>query len=152
MPVFEIKYSRKRISNEDPVPVTNPNLAEKYLKRFCFKESESWRETVYALYLDKNRTPVGHLLIGLGAGSTVTVDERLLIKGALDTGASSVVLSHNHPSGNVKPSTKDVEETKRLKKALDCFGISLADHIIIGNDTFYSFSDDKELITTAKHN
>lgn len=150
MPVYEIKYSRKKVSNEDPVPITNPDLAEKYLKQFCFKDSESWREMVFALYLNKSRTPVGHLLIGLGANNMVTLDERLVIKGALDTGASSVVLSHNHPSGNVRPSVKDMDETKRLKRALDCFGISLADHIIIGNDTFYSFSDNRELATSTK--
>jgi DNA repair protein RadC len=57
--------------------------------------------------------------------------------------ATSMILVHNHPSGNPTPGTSDIRETRRLKTALETLGISLTDHVIVSEASFYSFADEQ---------
>ena len=76
-------------------------------------------------------------------GMTGTVaDPKRIFKEVLDNNASSLVLCHNHPSGNVKPSDADVKLTRKLSSAAEYFDISILDHIILGDNTYYSFRDE----------
>jgi DNA repair protein RadC len=70
---------------------------------------------------------------------------REIIKGALRNNATSIVCIHNHPSGNPTPSDADIEVTKKIKNSCEAIGIVLLDHIIIGNNQYFSFKD-KELV------
>lgn len=74
-----------------------------------------------------------------GMAGTV-VDVRLLMKRALDCSASAIIMAHNHPSGNVEPSDDDKAITQRVAQAAKLFDISLLDHIIVGNERYYSFA------------
>ena len=76
-----------------------------------------------------------------GMGSTV-VDIRLIIRKALVLWSSAIVLFHNHPSGNLTPSRDDRQITNKIKKALTSMEIRLLDHLIVGNNTYYSFADE----------
>ena len=76
-----------------------------------------------------------------GLGSTV-VDIRLIIRKALGLWASALVLFHNHPSGNLAPSKADMQITNKIKKALSSMEIRLLDHLILGNNAYYSFADE----------
>jgi DNA repair protein RadC len=80
-----------------------------------------------------------------GGVSEAVVDPKILVKAALDIGATSVIIAHNHPSGEIKPSSSDIALTKRLKSAFDIFDICLLDHMIIGLGTYYSFAADGRL-------
>ncbi len=75
-----------------------------------------------------------------GADSTV-FDVKTIVRKALVYSASAVIISHNHPSGSANPSTADVKQTEALHKALKYMEINLLDHVIIGEDSFYSFID-----------
>ena len=86
---------------------------------------------------------LGHSVLSIGGTSSVTLDAKIATSIAVNAMASAVILSHNHPSGNPKPNTKDIKETERLKKALACFDISLLDHIVVSDDSWYSFAEEQ---------
>ncbi|MBQ8062195.1 MAG: DNA repair protein RadC [Bacteroidales bacterium] len=82
-------------------------------------------------------------LISRGGITSTVVDPKLVVKRALDTHATGVILVHNHPSGNPRPGREDLVQTKDIKKALETFDISLVDHIIVCDDCLFSFADEE---------
>ena len=72
------------------------------------------------------------------------IDHRRIIKEALLTNASAIILFHNHPSGTPAPSVADINETNKLRKACDIFDISLLDHIILTDESYYSFAEETQ--------
>jgi DNA repair protein RadC len=70
------------------------------------------------------------------------VDTRILFSIALDHLATAIVVAHNHPSGNLKPSRQDIQITESLKNGGELLNIKLLDHLIISQDSFFSFSDE----------
>ena len=83
--------------------------------------------------------------ISEGGVSGTVVDPKKIFKIALDNHASSIIVGHNHPSGNIQPSDADQKITQKIKNAGVLLDIALLDHIIIGNDQYYSFSDEGAL-------
>lgn len=80
-----------------------------------------------------------------GGGRSTVIDIRQVIKNALEKCASSIILIHNHPSGNPHPSKADIQQTDALHKAATSCGLNLTDHIIVCDDCFFSFAEDKVL-------
>ena len=98
---------------------------------------------VFAVIFLNQANKINHFEIISRGGITGTVaDPRLILKKALEEDATSLVLCHNHPSGNLKPSRADEELTKKIKEAASYFDIKIVDHIIVSEDGFYSFADD----------
>ena len=85
-------------------------------------------------------------MISLGGLTSTVVDPRLVVRMAMDKRASGMIMVHNHPSGNPRPGGNDLTETERMKKAANTFDISLLDHIIICDDCYFSFADDRVTI------
>ena len=79
--------------------------------------------------------------ISKGGITGTIVDVRVLFKIALEHYATSIIVAHNHPTGNLKPSEADLKITKNIKNAGEILNITLADHLIIGEKTFFSFQD-----------
>ena len=79
--------------------------------------------------------------ISVGGITQVTADIRVIIKGALLCNAVGIIISHNHPSGSVNPSKQDNVLTTSVKKACDIMNIKLMDHVIIGGDNYFSYSE-----------
>jgi DNA repair protein RadC len=77
----------------------------------------------------------------MGGVAGTVVDPKIIFKVALDHVASSIILCHNHPSGNLNPSLQDREITNKLKEAGRLLDIAVTDHLIIGNNQYFSFSD-----------
>lgn len=99
-------------------------------------------EVFGVVYLNKSNK-VNHFEIVSSGGITGTVaDTRIILKKALENGATSIVLCHNHPSGNLKPSKADEELTKKIKEAAKYHDIEVIDHIIVSEEGYFSFSDD----------
>lgn len=80
-------------------------------------------------------------IISRGGITGTVADPRIILKKALDEEATAIVLCHNHPSGNVKPSRADLELTKKIKEAAHYFDIKVIDHIIVSEEGHYSFAD-----------
>jgi DNA repair protein RadC len=103
-------------------------------------------ETAYVLYLNQSNRIKGFLKLGDGGMTNVIVDPRLVMMGALGCSATSIVLSHNHPSGNPRPSEDDRKLTQKLMAACKLMDISFIDHIVMGAGRYYSFRDHGEMM------
>lgn len=102
-------------------------------------------EEFWILLLDRGNKVIGQELISKGGVAGTLVDAKLVFKPALERFASHVILSHNHPSGNLSPSRQDISLTKKLKQAGEHLDVKVLDHIIITAHGFYSFSDEGRL-------
>ena len=100
------------------------------------------KEEFWILLLNRANFIIGKKRISEGGVAGTVADSKIIFKEAVDKLASSIILSHNHPSGNVKPSEADIKLTKRLKEAGQIFEIPVLDHIIITHNSFYSFADE----------
>lgn len=98
---------------------------------------------VFAVVFLNRANKIQHFEIISRGGITGTVaDPRVILKKAIETGATSIVLSHNHPSGSLVPSTADEEITRKIKMAAGYFDIRVLDHIIVSEEGYYSFADE----------
>ena len=100
-------------------------------------------EECWVLFLNDHNYLAGKAKVTSGGGSSTVIDVRQVIRTALDKGASAIILVHNHPSGNPTPSPADVRQTDAVRKGVGAVGLTLLDHIVVADDSFFSFSDDR---------
>ena len=103
------------------------------------------REEFWVFHLNRASTVVLAEKLSIGGVSGTTVDIRLLYKSALERLTSSIILAHNHPSDQMRPSRSDIELTRQVVKAGKIFDIDVVDHLIVGASSFYSFADEGKL-------
>ena len=108
-----------------------------------FKEEMRYldHEEVRVLYLDTKAKLLKDCLLAKGSGNAASVSGREVFRAALMTAASCMILVHNHPSGDPLPSKEDFDFTESLKQAGNYIGIPLVDHVIIGDNRYYSFKE-----------
>ncbi len=123
--------------------LSSDQIAE-YVRQFYFDDIDIF-ESMFLLLLDRGNNTIAYAKIAQGGISGTFVDRRIILKYAIDSLASSVVLVHNHPSGSLIPSNQDKVCTEAVKKALKIMDIKLLDHIIITAEGYYSFADEGEL-------
>lgn len=99
-------------------------------------------EEFWLLMLNRGNFVIKKELISRGGVSGTVVDAKIIFKVAVDNYASSIVICHNHPSGNLNPSDADIKITKNIKDAGKIMEIPLVDHLIITEDWYYSFADE----------
>ena len=99
-------------------------------------------EEFWIILLNKANKVTGKCCISEGGISGTVVDPKKIFKIALDQRASSILLGHNHPSGNIQPSEADQRITKKIRDAGNMLDIAVLDHIILGEDKYYSFADE----------
>ncbi len=99
-------------------------------------------EVFAVLFLNQANKIKNFQIISKGGITGTVADPRIILKQALDEGATSLVLSHNHPSGNLNPSRADQELTQKIKQAASYFDIKILDHIIVSDEGHYSFADE----------
>ncbi len=99
-------------------------------------------EEFWILFLNRANRIIGKQQISMGGMSGTVADPRMIFKSALDKKALAIILCHNHPSGNNQPSEADLSLTKSLHAAGKILEISVLDHIIITQSSFYSFADE----------
>ncbi len=99
-------------------------------------------EVFAVLFLNQANKIKNFKIISKGGITGTVADPRIILKQALDEGATSLVLSHNHPSGNLNPSRADQELTNKIKQAASYFDIKILDHIIVSDEGHYSFADE----------
>ena len=102
-------------------------------------------ESVYVIALNTANNIIGWKQVSKGGVAGTVVDNKIIAKHLIDVMASSFILAHNHPSGNLKPSNQDKIATKKLKDAMDLFEIQMLDHLIMTDEEYYSFADNLEL-------
>ena len=100
-------------------------------------------EECWALFLNRANILLGKEMMSSGGLESTVIDCKTIVRRALEKKASSVILVHNHPSGSPLPGQADIRQTGMLKKALDTCDISLMDHVVVADDSFYSFADEQ---------
>jgi len=121
--------------------ISNSQGAYEILTNLFPENTMDYRETFIVLYLNRANQVLGYSVISQGGTSSTTVDIKMIIQTALLANASCIMLAHNHPSGNVQPSSDDNRITKRIMEAAKLFEITVLDHLIITNENYYSFTD-----------
>ena len=125
-------------SLEKAIITTSTDMAN-----FLRSALKDYRHEVFAVVFLNRANKVNHFEIISEGGITGTVaDPRVILKKALEEDAVSIILSHNHPSGSLKPSRADEELTQKIKEASKYFDIKVLDHIIVSEEGYYSFADE----------
>jgi len=137
---LELK-AKKTPSNFEKVKIVSRKDAFKVIKQFYFDDIDIF-ESFFILCLNRNNQTIAYAKISQGGVNGTVVDIKLIAKYAIDCLASGVILAHNHPSGNLKPSNEDLAITKKVKEGLKILDISVLDHIILTSDGYLSFGDE----------
>lgn len=107
--------------------------------------SDSNYESFYILMLNRANKVIREIQISEGGLSGTVADPKKIFKVALEQNASAIILCHNHPSGNIKPSDADIKLTQKLRSAGEMLDLPVIDHIILGEENYYSFADEGKL-------
>jgi len=102
-------------------------------------------EYFYVLLLRKNNSVIKRVQISKGGTAGTVVDTKLIAQETVINKANSIILAHNHPSGNTKPSEADRKITTKIKEGLKFLDVEVLDHIIIAGEDYYSFADNCDL-------
>jgi DNA repair protein RadC len=134
---------RKQVSHI----IKDSQTAYNALLSFYPKNTLALQEQFVILYLNRSNAVLGGYQCSKGGLTGTIADIRLILGVALKAGSTNIIISHNHPSGNVRPSSQDVELTKRLSEAAKIMEINVLDHIIISPapSSFYSFADNSQI-------
>ena len=103
---------------------------------------DAGHEECWAVYANRANILLGKDRLSSGGEDSTVIDNRMIIRRAIERKACGVILVHNHPSGSALPSSADISQTKSLQNALKTCGLTLIDHVIIGKGNYYSFSDE----------
>jgi len=110
-----------------------------YMQAFI---SDLQHEEFWVLYLDRSNKIIEHTKISQGGVAGTVIDVKIILKNAVQKLVSSIIICHNHPSGNLNPSDADIKITKKIADAAKLFDINILDHIIIGDNKYFSFADE----------
>lgn len=110
--------------------------------RSIWDDSIGIYESFFCIYLNQANNTIGWYKVSQGGITGTVADPRLVIKKALDVLATCIIICHNHPSGNLQPSPADIELTNKIKQGAAWLDIKVLDHIILTEDSYYSFSDE----------
>lgn len=135
-------FSLKKNSTDfKKVKIGSSSDAYEYISNFYGDDLEIY-ESFFVLLLNRNNTTIGYAKISQGGISGTVVDSRIIAKYCIDALASAVILSHNHPSGNLRPSSNDLDITKKITNVLALLDCKVLDHLILGGDTYLSLADE----------
>ncbi len=132
------RYAKEKIPKK--IPLTSPKAVADYLRQKLGREK---KEHFVILSLDSRNNLIKDAIISVGTLNANLVHPREVFKEAVDNRAASIIISHNHPSGDPEPSEDDLIITKRLIEAGKIMGIDVLDHIIITKNKVFSFKERK---------
>ena len=99
-------------------------------------------EEFWILFLNQSNKIIDKYRVSQGGIASTVIDVRLIMKAAIEKLASGIIVCHNHPSGNLKPSKSDIEITKKLREAGNIMDIKVLDHVIVTDEKYFSFGDE----------
>jgi len=139
MPELKLQYVR---GNFPKVKITSSEQAYKVLLPMFDADMIEYREEFVCLFTNKANNTIGYQRISTGGTYGTVVNEQMILTSALLCGAQAIIMAHNHPSGETKPSDQDKTVTKKIYEAARLLNITLLDHLIITPDKYLSFSDE----------
>jgi DNA repair protein RadC len=143
---ISVVYRNKLKASERPVISTSTD-AHKILLTAFNQDTIAYQEQFVAAYLNRANQVLGLYRVGVGGITGVVADPRMVLAVALKIAAVSIVVGHNHPSGNLRPSKADEDLTYKLKEGGKLLDVKLLDHLIVAPDgeSYFSFADDGAL-------
>ena len=133
--IFILKNSKEKCFYNNPDTIYNDNI-------YLFKGKK--QEYFYCLYLDNRNNLIERKLLFMGTINRSIVHPREIFKEAYLNSASKIICMHNHPSGDIRPSMEDVRLTKSLIEIGKLQGVTITDHLIMGDDNYYSFYNERK--------
>ena len=140
-----LELGKRRRGAEANLPAEVKDSKDSY-ERFLPFIDDIRQEHFLVMYLNQSNHALKVECISNGGTTHVIADPKIIFKNALNLNATCIILGHNHPSGNPRPSEDDRQLTKKLVAAGKLLDITVIDHIIIGNERYYSFRDHGEMI------
>ncbi|MFQ3580003.1 MAG: DNA repair protein RadC [Bacteroidales bacterium] len=129
----EVIKRKKITSSQDAFEYFHPLLCDLHHEEF------------HVLYLNRANNIISSEKISSGGTTGTVADIKIIFRMALENRAQAIIVAHNHPSGNIQPSEADNQLTRKIKEAAKIFDMSFLDHIIIGNNNYYSYLDNGNL-------
>lgn len=139
---ISIQMVREPGYKEDRILIMDPKRAHEVASAIL-KDLD--REHMIAIILDNKKQLSSIHVVSVGTVDGTQVHPREVFKAAILANASAIIIAHNHPSGNPSPSEADRECTKRIVDAGKLIGIQVVDHIVVGDDSYWSFSEHDEI-------
>jgi DNA repair protein RadC len=138
-PEIELKLKRGDVNK---MQIKTSKDSYQALKLFFDQDTIELTETFLVIYLNRANNTIGWMKVSSGGITGTVVDQRIVLATALKAAATAMILAHNHPSGQIQPSHADIELTKKIKQAGLIMDIPVIDHIILGDNNYYSFADE----------
>ena len=126
------------------VKILQSGDAAQYMRQFWSDDIEIY-ESFFLLLLNRANNTIAYVKISQGGTTSTVVDVKIIAKYVIDSLASSAIVAHNHPSGDLRASKPDVDMTKRLKEVLALVDCQLLDSLIITKEGFFSLADDGQI-------
>lgn len=140
--ISEIKLSYKPSKIKFEGKVQRPDLAADLIREIIGKDEINIREHAVVIYLNRMNRILGYYHLSIGGVNSTVIDPKLIFSIAIKALATSIIVAHNHPSGNVAPSIPDRDITQRLRQAGKLLEVDVMDHIIVTEKEFFSFSNE----------
>ena len=135
---IQLKYNNK-MKLKDSFKILDPSDVVDFMRK-RLKDDLLYREVMYAIYLNNSNRVKGVFRASEGGVSGTVFDQKVILGIALKSLSSGLILVHNHPSGNTKPSKADIKITEMIKRACEYMDIRFLDHIIITEDNYKSIT------------
>lgn len=139
--VAALELGRRR-KNTDNQPNKNIKSSKDVFEEVIGVMSDLPHEEFWVLFLDRRNAVIKKSNVSKGGVSGTVADAKIIFKEAMQLLASAVVLCHNHPSGNLKPSDADIQLTKKMKEIGNLVDVPVLDHLIITDKSYFSFGDE----------
>jgi len=136
---IRVTYSTR---NGEKLKVSSSHSAYEILLPHWKRKTIELHEEFKVLLLNRSNQALGVYHLSKGGVSGTIVDAKLIFSVALKCNASNIILAHNHPSGNRKPSSADLSITRKIKQGCSLLDLALLDHLILTKDGFLSFADE----------
>ncbi len=138
--VNELSLKYKARTDLEPVVITGPDFAIPFLRKI-WNDQIARKESFYIVLMNSQKVVTGYALISQGGSTATIVDPAEIMRIALLADAHSVLLAHNHPSGNLDPSKADKNLTNRIVESGKLLGITVVDHLIISEGSYTSMRE-----------
>jgi DNA repair protein RadC len=140
IPVYRVSLIKERsVHYAHATVIVTPQQVSELIRRFL---QDTDREHFIVVFLDSQSAVIGLHTVSIGTLTESLVHAREVFKGAILASAASIVVAHNHPSGTAHTSDADISVTRKLVEAGRIIGIPVADHVILGDEKFFSFREE----------
>lgn len=142
--VSEVKLTyTNKVKSSERYAIKQSSDVYRFLVDYVYSpETILLSESFKLILLSSANKVLGYCSMFEGGTSSTIVDVKMIIQATLLSNASAIIVSHNHPSGQLEPSKEDINLTQKIKQACDVFTIRFLDHIIVTDEGYYSFTDE----------